>query len=115
MGVTNGQSAWYQVTFDHDGVHRAAQPQGQPGWSDFFGWADVERVCIEVEEFSDSDGLYVFTRARPESYAIPMGAEGALDLLHELVRRGLFDGQLAIDAASAENGLFCWPEIEGKL
>jgi hypothetical protein len=109
--VTNGQSAWYQVTFDDEGVHRAAQPPGQPGWSDFFDWADVERVCIEVEEFSDSDGLYVFTRTRPESYAIPMGAEGALDLLQELVRRGLFDGQLAMAAASAENALFCWPPL----
>jgi hypothetical protein len=107
---TDGQSAWYQVTFDNEGVQRAAQPPGQAGWSDHFAWAEVERVCVEVEELSDSDGLYVFTCTRPESYAIPMWADGALDLLQELVRRGLFDGQLAIDAASAESGLFCWPE-----
>jgi hypothetical protein len=108
--TTNGHESWYHVRFDDDSVHRAAQPPGQPGWTDHFAFADVIRVCLEVEEFTGSDGLYVFTRTRPESYAIPMGAEGALDLLQELVRRGLFDGQLAIDAATVESGLFCWPE-----
>jgi hypothetical protein len=72
------------------------------------------RVCLEVEEFTGTDGLYVFTRTRPESYAIPMGAAGALDLLQALIARGLFDGELAMEAAGAESGLFCWPpEGEG--
>ena len=106
---SNGHSSWYQVRFDDEAVYRAAQPTGQPGWTDQFAWADVIRVCLEVEEFTGTDGLYIFTRTRPESYAIPMGAEGATDLLGELVRRGLFDGQMAIEAATVESGLFCWP------
>jgi hypothetical protein len=108
--MSNGQSPWYRVHFDDERVHRAAQPPDQPAWSDAFAWADVVRVCLEVEDFTGAGGLYLFTRQRPESYAIPMFADGALDLLQELVRRGLFDGQLALDAASAESGLFCWPE-----
>jgi hypothetical protein len=108
--TTNGSEAWYDVRFDDHGVHRSARPPGGEPWTDSFAWADVERVCFEVEEFIGTDGLYVFTRTRPESYAIPMGADGALDLLQELVRRGLFDADLALQAASAESGLFCWPD-----
>ncbi len=105
---------WYRVRFDDDLVHRAAQPPGGTAWADAFAWADIERVCFEVEDFTGADGLYVFSRQRPESYAIPMFAAGAPDLLQELIRRGLFDAQLAIDAATAEAGLFCWPPGEGN-
>lgn len=107
---TNGHEPWYQVRFDAHHVHRAAQPPGEPGWTDRLAFDDISRVCLEIEEFSLTDGLYIFTRTRPESYAIPMSAEGALDLLNELIRRGLFDAQMAIDAAAVESGLFCWPE-----
>ncbi len=110
--TNNGSAAWYQVTFDDSGVQRAAQPPGAEAWRDAFAWADVVRVCFEVEDFTGSDGLYVFTRQRPKSYAIPMFADGALDLLQELIRRGLFDAQMALDAAVAEAGLYCWPEGE---
>jgi hypothetical protein len=101
---------WYQVRFDERGFYRAAQPPGQAPWDDFVAWEAVIRVCLEVEEFSGSDGLYVFTRDRPESYALPLEAAGGPELLGELVRRGLFDGPLAERAASAVSGLFCWPE-----
>lgn len=43
----------------------------------------------------------------PESYAIPLAADGTAALVGELIRRDLFDGDLAIQASSAE-GLFCW-------
>ncbi len=105
----SGDENWYRVRFDDDQVHRAAQPPGGEAWADNFAFADIERVCFEVEDFTGADGLYIFTRLRPESYAIPMFALGAPDLLQELIRRGLFDAQLAIDAATAEAGLFCWP------
>ena len=108
----SSEAAWYQVRFDDDLVYRAAQPPGGEAWTDNLAWADIERVCFEVEDFTGADGLYLFTRQRPESYAIPMFAAGAPELLQELIRRGLFDAQLAIDAASAEAGLFCWPEGE---
>ncbi len=63
-------------------------------------------------DFLEPDSLYVFVRQRPESYAIPMEAEGGLELFDELIRRKLFDAELAIRAAMATEGLFCWPEGE---
>ncbi|MBX7215314.1 MAG: hypothetical protein K1X39_15005 [Thermoflexales bacterium] len=103
-----GIETWYQVRFDEQGVHRAAQPPGAEPWSDSLAWADILRVCLEMEGFLGSDTLYLFSRHRPESYAIPYLADGSADLIGELVRRGLLDGQLAIRAATSE-GLFCWP------
>lgn len=99
---------WFQVRFDETGLTRAAQPPGQPAWQDAVAWADILRVCLKMEGFLGSDGLYVFTRQRPESYAIPLEAAGASALLAELVRRGLFDADLAIQAAAADEGVFCW-------
>lgn len=103
-----GVETWYQVHCDEAGVHRAAQPPGRPAWSDTLAWDAIVRVCLEMEGFLGSDTLYLFSRHRPESYAIPMLAEGASALIGELVKRGLLDGDLAIKAATSE-GLFCWP------
>ncbi|MGQ0602486.1 MAG: hypothetical protein ACT4QE_12430 [Anaerolineales bacterium] len=61
-----------------------------------------------MEGFLGSDKLYVFRQQRPESYVVPLEAEGAQDLLGELIRRKLFDAEIAITAESSE-GLFCWP------
>jgi hypothetical protein len=99
---------WYRVAYDEAGVYRAAQPPGAEAWSDFIAWDSIVRVCLEMEGFLGSDTIYVFAHERPESYAIPTAAEGGSALIGELVRRGLFDGQLAIQAATSE-GLFCWP------
>jgi hypothetical protein len=37
---------------------------------------------------------------------------GADAFWRELLRRGLFDADLAMKVAAAEEGLFCWPEAE---
>jgi hypothetical protein len=100
---------WYQVRFDQAGIYRSAQPPGGEAWSDFLAWGDIVRVCLEVEAFVETEALYLFSRHRPESYAIPMQANGGPELLQALIERGLFDAQLAIVAASAPDGLFCWP------
>jgi hypothetical protein len=96
---------WYRVSFDERGVTRAAQPPGGTAWEDQVAWDTIARVCLEMEGLFGSDSLYLFTRQRPESYVVPLTARGAPELLGELIRRGLFDGELAIRAASAE-GLF---------
>jgi hypothetical protein len=41
-----------------------------------------------------------------------MQADGGPELLQAIVERGLFDAQLALDAASASEGLFCWPPAD---
>lgn len=101
----------FHFWFDDQGVYRRVEsPNGEP-WSDSLAWGDVIRVCLEMEDFLGTDSLYIFTRQRPESYVFPLASEGGSALLGELVRRQLFDGELAIQAASGE-GLYCWPEIE---
>jgi hypothetical protein len=101
---------WFQVRFDAAGIYRSAQPPGAGAWADHVRWADIIRVCLEVEDFISTEALYIFTRERPESYAVPMQADGGPELLQALIEHGLFDAQMAIEAASAEAGLFCWPE-----
>jgi len=99
---------WYHVTVDDTGLYRSVSPPGREAWSDFLAWAGIERVCLEMEGFVGSDTIHLFARHRPESYAIPTAADGGPALIGELVRRGLLDGELAIQAATSE-GLFCWP------
>lgn len=107
-------SRWFHVRFDEQHVFCQAEPPGAKPWSDQFAWGDVVRVCFEVTDFLQPDNLYVFVRQRPESYVIPMEAEGGPTLLDELIRRKLFDAELAIKAASAVEGLYCWPEPESE-
>jgi hypothetical protein len=69
-------------------------------------------VCFKAEGLEASDGIYVFTTLRPESFAIPVEASGGTALWREIVKRGLFSAELAVTAASATEGSFCWPPLE---
>lgn len=100
---------WFSVTFDDEQVSIRAEPPGKEAWSDELTWSSIERVCFKAEDLGVSDGIYVFTSARPESYAIPIEANGGLEFWDEILRRKLFDAALAIEAASATDGVFCWP------
>ena len=103
---------WYTVEFDSESVRLSASPpDGQP-WTQELRWADVERVCFKAEDFTVSDGIYIFTNQRPESYAIPIQAHGGQELWDEIIRRGLFNAALAIEAATSAGGMFCWPPAE---
>jgi hypothetical protein len=66
-----------------------------------------------AEDLFVSDGIYVLTSQRPESYVIPTEAEGGPELWSEILRRGLFDPQLAIEAMRSPGGLFLWPPDRG--
>lgn len=102
-------SLWFVVRFDDEYVRIRAEPPGREPWTAEFRWADVVRVCYQTEDFTTSDGIYVFTSQRPESYAIPAEADGGHSLWNEIVDRGLFDPTLAIVAMGSAEGLFCWP------
>lgn len=106
-------SEWFEVSFDSETVRMRASPPGREPWEQEFRWDEVQRVCFAAE-FPASDGMFVFTSKRPESYAIPSEAKGGVDLWNEIIRRGLFDAELAIEAAFAENRLFCWPPDDGR-
>lgn len=59
-----------------------------------------------------SDEIYVFTTQRPESYLIPTEAKGGGELWSEIMRRKLFDPELAIKAVTSIDTLYCWPADE---
>jgi len=75
-------------------------------------WDSVTRVCLEAADFPVSDDLYIFTSLRLESWLVPIEADGGQELLSGLIRRGLFDASLAITAARAHEGMFCWPSLD---
>lgn len=102
-------SDWFSVSFDAERVYLEAAPPGRTPWKQDFAWADVVRVCLKTEDLTLSDGLYIFTRTRPESYVIPAEARGGAEFFSALMNRGLFDAELAIRAATTSGKVFCWP------
>ena len=102
-------SEWFFVTFDENEVKIRAEPPRREPWSQGFTWDSIVRVCFKAEDLGVSDGIYVFTSQRPESYMIPIEASGGSEFWSEVLRRQLFDAQLAIEAASSAGGLYCWP------
>ena len=103
---------WYTVEFDSDYVRLSASPPERQPWIQEFRWADIERICFRAEGLAVSDGIYVFTGERPESYAIPIEARGGQEFWAEIIKRGLFDAALAIRSAASTSGVFCWPPQE---
>lgn len=103
---------WYHVRLSDLGIRLEVSPPNQAAWQAELPWADIVRVCFKAEDGLQSDGWYFFTKHRPESYAVPVGADGGEALLDELLKRKLFDAKLAIQAAYANGEVFCWPPIE---
>ena len=100
---------WYRVRYDEHGVYRDVRPPNGERWEDSFAWTTVIRVCFIAHGLFDSDELFVFTSERDESYQMPTEADGTLDLIDELIRRGLIPATVMIEAALSEDQLFCWP------
>jgi hypothetical protein len=65
---------WYFVDFGQERVYIRAEPPGQTPWSQEFAWTDIERIAFQAEGLHTSDGIYIFTAARPESYVRPCGS-----------------------------------------
>ena len=106
-------SEWFVVEFDAESVHLKAEPPGQKPWSQEFRWSEIERICFQAEDLTTSDGIYVFTSSRPESYVVPTEASGGQQFWAEVISRGLFDAEIAIEAAGAPSGQFWWPSPPG--
>jgi hypothetical protein len=106
-------SDWFSVSCDANGVTISASPPGGEAWSDRFAWIDVNRICFKAGGLFDSDEYYVFTASRPESYVIPTEAYGVPAFLDEIMRRGCFPADVALEAATLSEGdLICWPRVE---
>jgi hypothetical protein len=101
---------WFFVEFDDAKVVMRASPAGKPSWEQSFPWSSVTRVCFKDEGPWSSDGIYVFTSLRPESFVIPTEANGGEAFLQTLTAKGLFPEEVAGRAFTSSNGgLYCWP------
>lgn len=103
---------WFKVRFDDSSITLEGSPPTRPAWEAQVEWARIIRVCFKSGGWDSPDELYLFTDERPESYLIPMIAVGADALWDEIIRRGLFDAESAIEAASSIDKLFCHPPAE---
>jgi hypothetical protein len=111
---SSGSIGWFCVTMSDDAISLSVIAAGRPAWRTAIPWDSIIRVCFAAEGPFDSDGIYIFTDLRPESWAVPVEADGGADLLSELMRRGLFNEELAIKAAQALSDLFCWPPADTR-
>ncbi|MCB8923464.1 MAG: hypothetical protein H6662_17905 [Ardenticatenaceae bacterium] len=102
--------SWFEVSWDDEFVYRSVSPPGKEPWSDKFRWEELIRVCFEASDYLYSDDIYFFTSKRPESYVVPIDAKGASELWGVVIEKGYFNAELAIEAALAERGIFCWPK-----
>ena len=108
-------SEWFVVTFDDESVYLDVSPPLRKSWKVSFTWASVSCVCFKDEGLEASDGIYVFTTLRPESFVIPMQASGGSELFGKLVEKGLFPRELMVEALASTNGeVYCWPPIENS-
>jgi len=102
-------SAWYRITYDADAIVLDVRPPGGEAWMRCIRWETIIRVCFETGDFPEPDSIYIFTTERPESYVLPTEADGGAALWAEIIRRGLFDAELAISVMTAEPGIYCHP------
>lgn len=101
---------WFKVLFDEAEIHLdVAAPSYEP-WQARLEWQRIIRICFKTADLAGSDEMYIFTDERPESRVVPVDADGGYELWQEVLRRGLFDAELAIKAARSLGGeLFCHP------
>lgn len=100
---------WFHVRFDDTQITLEVNPPSRPAWEAQIAWGRLIRVCFKANGWDGPDEVYLFTDERPESHLIPMTAVGADALWDEIIRRKLFDAEVAIEAASAIDKLFCCP------
>jgi hypothetical protein len=110
-------SEWYEVSYDKTYVYRNVNPpKDGEAWDDKFRWEDIIIICFNRGDYMITDEIYIFTNQREESYVIPTECEGGAEFWGEIVRRELFDPQLAIDVAIGKtDDLVCWDVINKKI
>jgi hypothetical protein len=105
---------WFAVRFDDTAIVLQVTPPDAMAWQAVIPWKRIIRVCFRAGDWWESDVVYVFTDERPESYAIPVDADGGQALWFEILGRKLFDAEMAVVAAAANGELFCDPPAGQK-
>ncbi|MBE0526598.1 hypothetical protein E4H12_15995 [Candidatus Thorarchaeota archaeon] len=101
---------WFEVSYDAENITISRRKLLVLKSVKMIPWARIIRICFLAGDQIRFDEVYIFTDERPESYVIPLDAYDGLQLWNEIIKRGLFDAELAIKAASASSDeLLCWP------
>lgn len=100
---------WFRVRFDEAAISLHVCPPNRSAWEAQIRWERIKRVCFKAGALESPDEIYIFTDERPESYLIPIEANGGDRLWDEIIRKHLFDAEVAIEAMSSLNKLFCCP------
>lgn len=103
-------SEWFRVSFSKTQIELNVEPPGREPWKSSIKWERIIRICFKSGDLLSSDEIFIFTDERPESWFIPTEASGGIEVWYEILKRGLFDAETAIKAATATNELFCCPE-----
>ncbi|HKB64664.1 MAG TPA: hypothetical protein VKC61_02335 [Pyrinomonadaceae bacterium] len=103
---------WFRVRFGDVAINLQVDPPNRGPWEAQIKWERIIRVCFNAGDLYNLDVIYVFTDERPESYSIPSEADVEGALWNEIIRRQLFDAEVAVKAMSSLNKLFCCPPIE---
>jgi hypothetical protein len=107
---------WFEVDYDADTITISRRKLLFLKSVTVISWSRIIRICFLAGDHIKFDEVYIFTDARPESYVIPMDSFGGLQLWGEIIERGLFDAELAIEAASAlSDELLCWPSEKKEI
>jgi len=101
---------WFEVSYDAEKITISRRKLFILNSVTEISWSRIIRICFLAGDHIKFDEVYIFTDERPESYVIPLDSYGGLQLWGEIIERGLFDAELAINAASASSDeLLCWP------
>jgi len=102
---------WFEVIFDEHEINLSVNPPKRLAWQAQIKWNRIIRVCFKAGDLYVPDEIYIFTEERPESYLLPLEASGGSSLWNEIIRRRLFDAELAIEAMRSTDRVFCWPPL----
>lgn len=107
---TSPVTEWFKVEFDDAVISLRVNPPKREPWTAEIKWERIIRICFNSGDLYNPDTIYIFTDERPESYSIPSEADLEGALWNEIISRNLFDPEVAIQAMSSTNELFCCPD-----
>ncbi len=100
---------WYSISFNEQTISFDVRPPNLSPWNATIRWDEISRVCYKTGEFPEPDDIYIFVRNREHSYRIPSTATNAEDLWAEILRRDLFDAEVAVQLLTTSNEIQCFP------
>ncbi len=100
---------WYSISFDEQKISLDVRPPNLSPWKATIEWEKISRVCYKTGEFLEPDDIYIFVKDREQSYRIPSNAHNTEKLWSEILRRGLFDAEVAVQLMTTSDELRCYP------